>query len=37
VLERIDAGLVRADGKFLYPIRHDIPIMLVDEAIPLKD
>ena len=37
VLERIDAGLVRADGRFLYPIRHDLPLMLVDEAIPLKD
>ena len=33
--EKIDLGLVRADGKFLYPIRQDIPIMLIDEAIPL--
>lgn len=31
----MDGGLVRADGKFLYPIRQDIPVMLVDEAIPL--
>ncbi len=23
------------DRKFLYPIRGDIPIMLIDEAIPL--
>ena len=35
IAEKIDAGLLREDGKFLYPIRHDIPIMLVDEAIPL--
>jgi uncharacterized protein len=34
---RIDGGLARADGKVVYPIRRDIPIMLVDEAIPLKD
>lgn len=31
----IDAGLIRADGQVLYPIREDIPIMLIDEAIPL--
>ena len=31
----IEGGLVRADGSYLYPIRDDIPIMLVDEAIPL--
>jgi uncharacterized protein YbaR (Trm112 family) len=35
VKEKIDGGLARADGKFLYPIRDDIPIMLVDEAIPV--
>jgi len=35
VKEKLDAGLVRADGRFLYPIRSDIPVMLVDEAIPL--
>ena len=35
VSETIDGGLVRDDQKFLYPIRHDIPIMLIDEAIPL--
>jgi len=33
--EKLDAGLVRADGKFLYPIRRNIPVMLVDEAVPL--
>ena len=34
VTERIDAGLLREDKAFLYPIRDDIPIMLIDEAIP---
>ncbi len=35
VNERLDGGLVREDKKFLYPIRQNIPIMLIDEAIPL--
>jgi uncharacterized protein YbaR (Trm112 family) len=35
VQEKLDAGLIRADGKLLYPIRRDIPVMLVDEGIPL--
>jgi uncharacterized protein YbaR (Trm112 family) len=35
VKEQIDGGLVRADGKFIYPIRQNIPVMLVDEAMPL--
>ena len=33
--EKIDGGLMRADGRFVYPIRQDIPVMLIDEAIPL--
>lgn len=35
VEEPIDAGLVREDGARLYPIREDIPIMLIEESIPL--
>lgn len=35
VAEEIAGGLVREDGKYLYPIRNEIPIMLIDEAIPL--
>jgi uncharacterized protein YbaR (Trm112 family) len=35
VREKIEGGLIRTDGKFLYPIRYNIPIMLVDESIPL--
>ena len=37
IKERIDGGLIRSDKKFLYPIRQDIPIMLIDEAIPLVE
>lgn len=36
VKEPIDAGLLREDRKYLYPIREDIPIMLIDEAIPFE-
>jgi len=35
VQERIDGGLIRADGKILYPIQAGIPLMLVEEAILL--
>jgi uncharacterized protein YbaR (Trm112 family) len=31
----IQEGLVRKDGAVLYPVRDDIPIMLIDESIPL--
>lgn len=34
--KKIDGGLIREDGKFLYPIEDEIPIMLIDEAIPLE-
>ncbi len=36
VEKKIDGGLVRKDNAYLYPIEDDIPIMLIDEAIPLK-
>jgi uncharacterized protein YbaR (Trm112 family) len=35
VSEPIDGGLIREDRRYLYPVRDDIPIMLIDEAIPL--
>ena len=35
VTERLDGGLVRSDNQILYPIREDIPVMLIDEGIPL--
>lgn len=34
--EKIDGGLVRADRKFVYPIRGGIPVLLVGEGIPLE-
>ena len=35
VSDVIDDGFVREDRKFLYPVRGKIPVMLIDEAIPL--
>ncbi len=35
VEHRLDGGLVRADETLLYPIVEEIPMLLVDEAIPL--
>ena len=35
VTEPVDGALIRADRQVLYPIRDDIPIMLIDEAIAL--
>ena len=35
VKDRIEEGLVREDGKVLYPVKDDIPVMLLDEAIRL--
>ena len=33
--KRLSGGLLRADQTLLYPIVDDIPMMLVDEAIPI--
>ena len=35
VAQKIEGGLIRADKQYLYAIRGDIPVMLIDEAIPL--
>jgi len=36
VTESLDGGLIRGDRKMLYPIREDIPVMLIEEGIPLE-
>jgi uncharacterized protein YbaR (Trm112 family) len=35
VTTAVKEGLVRADGKYLYVVDDDIPVMLIDEAVPL--
>lgn len=35
VKEPLEQGLLRLDQKIIYPVREDIPVMLVDEGIPL--
>ncbi len=35
--KKLDGGLVREDGAFLYPVEDGIPIMLIDEAIPIGE
>lgn len=36
VVDPLEEGLVREDGAMLYPVREEIPIMLIGEAIPLE-
>ncbi|MBX3304634.1 MAG: hypothetical protein KF751_01135 [Nitrospira sp.] len=36
VTEPFEAGLIREDGTLLYPIRDHIPVMLIEEGIPLS-
>ena len=36
VKNRINEGLVRQDGRILYPIDDGIPVMLIDESIELS-
>ncbi len=36
ITEKLEAGLIRHDGKFLYPVRRNIPVMLAEEAIHLS-
>ena len=35
VNDKIDGGLIREAGDRLYPVRENIPVMLVEEAIKL--
>jgi uncharacterized protein len=36
VADAVKEGLIRADGKYLYVVDNDIPVMLIDESIPLS-
>ena len=33
--KRLDGALMRADGQIAYPIVDEIPVLLIDEGIPL--
>ncbi len=33
---KIEGGLLRTDGRFLYPIIQKIPNLLIDDAIPME-
>lgn len=35
ISEKLTGGLLREDGKVLYPVRNGIPVMLVEEGITL--
>jgi len=35
VSKRLDGALVRCDGQIAYPIVDEIPVLLIDESIPL--
>lgn len=35
VKQALAGGLVRQDGKIVYPVRDEIPVLLVDEGIAL--
>lgn len=36
VREKLEDGLVRADGRYIYPMYQRIPMLLVDEALPIN-
>ncbi|MEK6249927.1 MAG: hypothetical protein N2C12_17205 [Planctomycetales bacterium] len=37
VAHPLDGGLIRSDGEVLYPIQDDIPVLLADQGILLKE
>ena len=36
VKEKLHGGLIRSDRKRVYPIRENIPILLIEEGIPVE-
>jgi len=36
VTRKCDSALLRKDGQFAYPICESIPVLLIDEAIPVS-
>jgi len=36
-ISELEEGLVREDGQFLYPVRDDIPIMLIEERVAIPN
>ncbi len=36
IKETIDEGLLRADKKYIYPVRKSIPVLLINEAFEAK-
>jgi len=36
VAEKLESALIRADGKCVYPIRENIPLLLIGEAISVS-
>lgn len=37
VTEPLSGGLIRSDGRVVYPVRENIPVMLIEEGIPLAE
>jgi uncharacterized protein YbaR (Trm112 family) len=37
VTEPLGGGLIRSDRHVLYPVRENIPVMLIEEGIPLTE
>jgi uncharacterized protein YbaR (Trm112 family) len=37
VVDLLEEGLIREDGKVLYPVREGIPIMMISESISLEE
>ena len=35
VTQPIDSALIRADAQYAYPIRNNLPILLIDQALPI--